>query len=85
MDDINLRYMTPDDNVLLFSSAPIDSVFIEAPKLNSSTSNGGFIFTNGYSKTVSYTAYLYCCHTIDWQQYLMWLYYHHIVVIEGMM
>ncbi|KAI4827369.1 hypothetical protein KUCAC02_030770 [Chaenocephalus aceratus] len=37
----------------LSPTSPIDSVFIEAPKLNSSTSNGGFIFTNGYSKTHS--------------------------------
>ncbi|XP_033938256.1 plakophilin-1 isoform X3 [Pseudochaenichthys georgianus] len=35
------------------TSPTIDSVFREAPKLNSSTSNGGFFFPNGYSKTHS--------------------------------
>ncbi|KAK5933609.1 hypothetical protein CgunFtcFv8_014074 [Champsocephalus gunnari] len=35
------------------NSPTIDSVFREAPKLNSSTSNGGFFFPNGYSKTHS--------------------------------
>ncbi|XP_063766747.1 plakophilin-1 isoform X2 [Eleginops maclovinus] len=40
------------------TSPTIDSVFIEAPKLNSSISNGGLFFANGFFKTHSQEPYI---------------------------